>query len=257
MESWYPSDTYHNRKGVVMETLSGHILIVEDDYELAEALRDLLHQAGCIVSHTDSFSSTLNELKNTILDLIILDVHLNAENGYELCRKIRELSDIPILFLTGCSSETELLEGFHSGGDDYLTKPFRMRELLVRIQALLRRTARELPVITSGNLSCDRRSQQFFVHDMPLELTLTEYRLASCLLTHYPGTVSRDQLFYEVWDQYNAYVDSNTLNVNMSRLREKLGVFETTPYIMTVRGLGYRWAIPVNRSLRHTERGFL
>ena len=178
----------------------------------------------------------------------MLDIHLGEENGYDLCRKVREMWDIPILFLTGCSSEMELIRGFQAGGDDYVTKPFRMQELLVRIQALLRRVSRQNPVeMKSGELVYDLEKHCMKRNGNVVELSATEQKIAAALMSNAPRTITREELFYCVWDKEAAFVEENTLNVNISRLREKLGVFEGSPYIVTVRGTGYRWAVPVRR----------
>lgn len=228
--------------------MSKNILIVEDDETLAEALSDFLKESGYETSYATTLSQTQNVLRTSDISLIILDVHLGNEDGYILCREIRTTYDIPVLFLTGCSSEAEIIQGFSAGGDDYVTKPFRIRELLARIQALLKRTGvSEHSLQKSGDIVYDKRSQQFSRNHVPLELTLTEQRLARCLMEQALSTVTREHLFYHVWDKYNAYVDSNTLNVNISRLREKLGKWQGTPYIQTVRGLGYRWAVPLKK----------
>lgn len=228
--------------------MSKNILIVEDDETLAEALSDFLRESGYETSYASTLSQTLNVLRTSDINLIILDVHLESEDGYTLCREIRTTYDIPVLFLTGCSSETEIIQGFSSGGDDYVTKPFRIRELLARIQALLKRSrASDNFLQKSGDIIYDKRSRQFSQDHIPLDLTLTEQRLACCLMEQALSTVTREHLFYQVWDKYNAYVDSNTLNVNISRLREKLGEWQGTPYIQTVRGIGYRWAVPLKK----------
>lgn len=228
--------------------MSKNILIIEDDETLAEALSDFLRESGYETSYASTLSQTLNVLRTSYINLIILDVHLGSEDGYALCREIRTTYDIPILFLTGCSSESEIIQGFSAGGDDYVTKPFRIRELLARIQALLKRSrASDNFLQKSGNIIYDKRSRQFSQDHIPLDLTLTEQRLACCLMEQALSTVTREYLFYQVWDKYNAYVDSNTLNVNISRLREKLGEWQGTPYIQTVRGIGYRWAVPLKK----------
>lgn len=225
-----------------------NILIIEDDENLAEALSDFLQESGYETSYASSLSQTMKLLRTSDINLIILDVHLGSENGYALCREIRTTYDIPVLFLTGCSSESEIIQGFSSGGDDYVTKPFRIRELLARVQALLKRTVSSDDfLLKSGSIVYDKRSKQFSRCGLPLELTLTEQRLACCLMEQALSTVTREHLFYQVWDKYNAYVDSNTLNVNISRLREKLGEWQGTPYIQTVRGLGYRWTVPLKK----------
>lgn len=228
--------------------MSKNILIIEDDETLAEALSDFLRESGYETSYASTLSQTLNVLRTSDINLIILDVHLGIEDGYTLCQEIRTTYDIPILFLTGCSSESEIIQGFSAGGDDYVTKPFRIRELLARIQALLKRSrASDNFLQKSGDIIYDKRSRQFSKDHIPLDLTLTEQRLACCLMEQALSTVTREHLFYQVWDKYNAYVDSNTLNVNISRLREKLGEWQGTPYIQTVRGIGYRWAFPLKK----------
>ncbi len=228
--------------------MSKNILIIEDDETLAEALSDFLRESGYETSYASTLSQTLNVLRTSDINLIILDVHLGIEDGYTLCQEIRTTYDIPILFLTGCSSESEIIQGFSAGGDDYVTKPFRIRELLARIQALLKRSrASDNFLQKSGDIIYDKRSRQFSKDHIPLDLTLTEQCLACCLMEQALSTVTREHLFYQVWDKYNAYVDSNTLNVNISRLREKLGEWQGTPYIQTVRGIGYRWAVPLKK----------
>ena len=225
-----------------------NILIIEDDENLAEALSDFLRESGYETYYSSSLSQTMKLLRTSDINLVILDVHLGSEHGYALCREIRTASAIPVLCLTGCSRESEIIQGFSSGGDDYVTKPFRIRELLARVQALLKRTvSSDSFLLKSGDIVYDKRSRQFSRCNLPLELTLTELRLACCLMEQALSTVTREHLFYQVWDKYNAYVDSNTLNVNISRLREKLGEWQGTPYIQTVRGLGYRWTVPLKK----------
>lgn len=223
-----------------------HILIVEDDENVSEGLQDVLGGYGYEVICCTNSRSTMEILEKTETHLIILDVHLGKENGYELCRKIRKKSDIPILFLTGCSSELELIRGFQAGGDDYVTKPFRMQELLVRIQALMRRCVLKNNLYyQSGDLIYDRYNYQLIKKNCPVALTLTETKLITVLLENWPCTLNRKDLLYKVWDKDAEFVEENTLSVNISRLREKLGFFENVPYILTIRGIGYRWAIPV------------
>lgn len=226
------------------------LLIVEDDISVAEGLSDILTGYQYQVFHTERTADTMDFLEHQKTDLIILDVHLDGENGYELCKKIRELWDIPILYLTGCSSEMELVRGFQSGGDDYMTKPFRMQELIVRIQALLRRSSMQKNHLRkSGNLIYDRERKILKNNQgtCTLDLTVTELKLAEILIENYPRTLTREELMFGVWDRDGMFVSANTLNVNISRLREKLGIFDGKPYIETLRGIGYRWAIPVRR----------
>ena len=187
-------------------------------------------------------------MKKDQLDLIILDVNLGEGNGYDLCKKIREISDIPVLFLTAYQSEMDVVRGFTVGGDDYVAKPFRMQELLVRVRALLRRAKRPVGLqIASGELVYDMGKHQVYKGKGLLALTPIELQLMQSLLLGWPQTLSRERIFCEVWDKDGSYVDENTLSVNISRLREKLGTFQEEAYIETVRGIGYRWAVHVQR----------
>lgn len=225
-----------------------NILIVEDDENVADGLKDILTGYGYGVFAAKDKTGTLEILKNDKIDLLILDIHLGEENGYDLCKKVREMWDIPILFLTGCNSEMELIRGFQVGGDDYVTKPFRMQELIVRIQALLRRTSKQISVeMKSGELIYDLEKHCMKREGNVVELSGTEQKLAAALMSNAPRTMTREELFYCVWDRDASFVEENTLNVNISRLREKLGEFEGSTYIATVRGTGYRWAVPVRR----------
>ena len=224
------------------------ILIVEDDASVAEALNEILTGEHYFVSIAQNAQQTLSLLKKETIDLLILDVNLDSENGYDLCRKIRGFSDVPVIFLTARIGENDLIQGFQSGGDDYLTKPFRLQELLVRIQALLKRAARQNSMVyKSGNLTFNLTSQQVFLGDVTLDLTATERQLLLLFLKNYPRTLSREELLYQIWDKDSLFVQENTLSVNISRLRDKLGNYENQNYITTLRGIGYQWSVPVKR----------
>ena len=221
-----------------------HILVVEDDRNVAEGLRDIFSAQNYTVSVAENNADALELIESGGIDLAVLDVSLGADSGYELCSRIRRFSDLPILFLTARSSEMELIRGFQAGGDDYLTKPFRMQELLMRVQALLRRVGRkEGGTIKTGALVLDAEKHLLKKDGEPLKLSGVEWKIVSALVAHYPQPLTREELLYLVWDRDAVFVEENTLNVNVSRLREKLG----NPYIETVRGVGYRWAVPVER----------
>lgn len=226
-----------------------NILIVEDDEPVARGLTDILNGSGYQTEWCTEPQKVLEILKKQRLDLIILDVNLGGEeNGYGLCKKIREISDIPVLFLTAYKSEMDVVRGFKVGGDDYITKPFRMQELIVRVQALLRRGKRFSGLqLTSGELIYDVGKHQVYREQAALNLTPIELQLIQNLLLGWPYTLSREKIFYEVWDKDASFVDENTLSVNISRLRDKLGTFHGDAYIETVRGIGYRWAIHVQK----------
>ena len=225
-----------------------HILVVEDDENVAEGLRDIFSVQGYEVSAAASSKDALDLLKREAVDLAVLDISLGADSGYDLCRDIRRFSDMPILFLTARSSEMELIRGFQAGGDDYLTKPFRMQELLVRVQALLRRTLRkENGPMRSGELILEPEKRLLKKDGVLLSLSGVEWKIIFSLIANYPKTLTREELLYLVWDKDADFVEANTLNVNISRLREKLGSYEDSPYIETVRGVGYRWAVLLER----------
>ena len=224
------------------------ILVVEDDKNVAEGLKDIFSVQGYIVSVAENSLDALDLLQTQEVDLAVLDISLGADNGYDLCRNIRRFSDMPILFLTARSSEMELIRGFQAGGDDYLTKPFRMQELLVRIEALLRRTARrEGGLLRAGGLVLELEKRLLKKDGILLNLSGVEWKIVSALIAHYPQALSREELLYLVWDKDAQFVEANTLNVNISRLREKLGGFDGMVYVETVRGIGYRWAAPLER----------
>ena len=225
-----------------------HILVVEDDRSVAEGLRDVFSAQGCRVTLAENSREALAAVRAGDVDLAVLDVSLGADSGYDLCREIRRSSALPVLFLTARSNDLELVRGFRSGGDDYLTKPFRMQELLVRVEALLRRTSRrEEGPLRAGALELDPAKYLVKRDGVVMSLSGVEWRLASCLAERWPQAVTRDELLFHVWDRDAGFVEDNTLNVNISRLREKLGNWNGQPYIETVRGIGYRWAVPVER----------
>lgn len=225
-----------------------HILVVEDDTNVAEGLRDIFSAQSYTVSVAQNNAEALKLVESGGIDLAVLDVSLGADSGYELCSRVRRFSDLPILFLTARSSEMELIRGFQAGGDDYLTKPFRMQELLVRVQALLRRAGkRESGTVKTGALVLDAEKHLLKKDGEPVKLSGVEWKIVSALLEHHPRSLTREELLYLVWDKDAVFVEENTLNVNVSRLREKLGSCGGYPYIETVRGVGYRWAVPVER----------
>ena len=224
------------------------ILVVEDDKSVSEGLCDIFSAGGYTVFTAENNRDAMFVMQTKTVDLAVLDISLGADSGYDLCRDIRRISDIPILFLTACSSEMELIRGFGAGGDDYLTKPFRIQELLVRVQALLRRASRkEAGRFMTGELEFDTDKRTLKKNGRILSLSGVEWKIASALTSHFPRTLTREELLYLVWDKDAEFVEANTLNVNISRLREKLGVFEGRPYIETVRGVGYRWSVTLER----------
>lgn len=217
------------------ENLSSRILLVEDDVFLREGLCEMLSGQGYNVTVAETFAKA-NELINGHYDLMIFDIMLPDGNGLDLCRKVRSMgSTVPILFLTACDDEIQIVCGLDAGADDYVTKPFRLLELLSRVRALLRRSASA--VYSSGNVSIDLKTMTAYKDGVALSLTPTEFMILSTLVQNSGVIVTRAILLEKIWDCDGNFVDDNTLSVHVSRLREKLGANQ----ISTVRGIGYRW----------------
>lgn len=220
-----------------------NILVVEDDAQVREGVRDILEANGYTVYEAFNEKTAMIHLMSENMQTVILDINLGDENGFDFCRKIRMKSNVPILFLTALTGELELVRGFSIGGDDYLTKPFRITELLARVNALVRRyNTNEADFMwTSGEITFDRAKYQVLKNGVPIELTPVEVKLVYTLINAWPASKTREQILYEVWDKGLNFVEENTLNVNVSRLREKLGRTKDGEYVGTVRGVGYRW----------------
>lgn len=227
------------------------LLLVEDDMSLALGIEFTLKDEGYDVI----VASTVKEAKEVIakekLDLIILDVNLPDGNGYDLCKAIREDNDVLIIFLTACDDEVNVVLGLEIGGDDYICKPFRVKELISRIKALLRR-----------NSKVEARSPKFICEDIVVDsslavvkkngkeiiLTVQEYKLLLIFLNKPHVLMKRDDILRELIDGAEAFFDENTLSVYIKRLREKIENDSRNPeYIITQRGMGYKWNKDVNK----------
>ena len=180
-------------------------------------------------------------------DLVILDVSLPDGSGYDLCRMIRKTSQVPLLFLTAADEETDVIMGLDLGGDDYITKPFKLAVFFSRLNALLRRSAR-FPEngrqLASGGIAVDLLQQTVTKNGAPLDLTATEYKLL-CLFMENPNRVlSAEQILNRLWDCEENYIDSSTLTVYIRRLRTKIEDDPANPAkIVTVRRMGYKWSV--------------
>ena len=173
--------------------------------------------------------------ENQEFDGVLLDIMMPKLNGLSVCRSLRKNSDVPIIFLTALSDEEDKLLGYELGADDYVTKPFRMQELLSRIRALLRRNQKETTVSRSG-IPLDKAKLQASRDGEVLMLTVTEYKILAKLISE-RSIITRAALLEALWDVDSRFVDDNTLSVHISRLREKVG----SSHIKTIRGVGYQW----------------
>ena len=175
----------------------------------------------------------------------LLDVTLPDGTGFDVCNKVRKQGNqIPIIFLTASDEEVNIIRGLDSGGDDYITKPFKLGELCSRIRALLRRagTASTSSMIECGDISIDLYGSRVLLKGQPLDLTSAEYRLLCLLVRNANRTVTRDNIMNELWDNTSDFVDDNTLSVYVRRLREKIETIPSQPeHLITVRGFGYQW----------------
>lgn len=212
------------------------ILVVEDDAFLRDGLCEMLGKEGYKAVAAGTAEQAKAELTQNTFDLIMLDVMLPDGNGFEMCSDIRaENEAVPILFLTACDDEVQVVRGLDAGADDYITKPFKLLELLSRIKALLRRS--KVSVYRSENVVIDLKTMTVKKDGANLFVTPTEFQILSTLIRNNGVIVTRSVLLEHIWDEGGSFIDDNTLSVHISRLREKIG----GEHIVTVRGVGYRW----------------
>lgn len=212
------------------------ILLVEDDGALRGALRELFEREGYEVAAAADAAAARSAMAAGA-DLVVLDVGLPDGDGVALCRAWHAAGvETPVLFLTARDDEIDVVRALDAGGGDYVTKPFRMQELLSRIRAQLRRGRGADGALTRGDISVDRARMTAKKDGEPLNLTLTEYKVLLMLMTG-RGVTPRARLLEALWDDGAKYIDDNTLSVHVSRLRDKVGA----AHIRTVRGVGYQW----------------
>lgn len=220
------------------------VLVVEDDNVISEGLHIALRQDGYDVLTAATMQQALEIVAtNQEMDIYLLDVMLPDGDGYTICKEIRKKSNTPILFLTACDDEVHTVLALEQGADDYIAKPFRIRELLARMKAIMRRAGKEAvaqTVIQIGANELDMQVGKLYRNKEHIELTAMEYRLLLIFVNHRGQTLTRQQLLNDIWDVAGEFVNDNTLTVYIKRLREKLGEYEGKSLIQTVRGIGYR-----------------
>lgn len=199
------------------------ILVIEDDASIREELCTLLRVSG------------YQPVSEPPCDLALMDINLPVESGFERCRKLRQSSPVPVIFLTARESPEDELLGFSVGGDDYIRKPYNSAVLLARIARLLKRSPSAL--LTGGGLSLDLAAMTVHSGEKQAELTKNETRILSCLMQK--ELCTREELIEDLWNN-SLYIDESTLYVNINRLRDKLKLLGTDGCIKTVRGVGYR-----------------
>lgn len=221
-----------------------HILLVEDDRAIVMGLTYSLEQEGYQVTVKEDCPSALKVLEEQTFDLCLLDLTLPGGSGYDVCRRVKELGDTPVIFLTAMDDEVNVVMGLDMGADDYITKPFRVRELLSRIRSVLRRAHRggeNLHQLTIGSLTVNTQEARVWKRGEEVFLTALEYRLLLTFLNHPGQVLTRSQLLEGIWDVAGDFANDNTLTVYIKRLREKLEDNPQAPQIIkTVRGVGYK-----------------
>ncbi|AEF17022.1 two component transcriptional regulator, winged helix family [Thermoanaerobacterium xylanolyticum LX-11] len=224
------------------------ILIIDDEKEIADLLKDSLERKGNTVLTAYNGKEGIEKAKE-MPDLIVLDIMMPDIDGYEVCRKIRDTVICPIVFLSAKQSEMDRIKGFALGGDDYVVKPFSLKELLARIDAHLRREKRAIllneekkrALLNFKNITIDLKSREVMVKGNPIGLTKKEFDVLELLSLH-PGQVfSKEQIYEKVWG-FDAEGDTTTVTEHIKNIRAKIGGFDPdTEYIKTVWGIGYKW----------------
>ncbi len=222
------------------------ILIIEDERPLAEAVAFSLEKEGFRVDVALDGDSGWEKCREGGYDLVILDLMLPGVDGMEICRRLRRESDVPVIILTARDSDVDKVLGLEMGADDYVTKPFNMRELTARVKAVLRRWSAERgtaedDVLRAGDIVLDRERHEVRVGGRVVEMPLMEYRLLELFMRHPGKALPREYLISQVWEG-DYYGQSKTLEVHIRRLREKVEIDPSRPTrIVTVRGVGYRF----------------
>lgn len=233
-----------NTGDISQKKINKSLLLVEDDKTLALGLEYSLSQEGFYITICHDLASALEQISTNDFDLALLDVSLPDGNGFNICRKLKEKGDTPVIFLTAHDDEGSVVMGLDIGADDYITKPFRIRELQSRIRSVLRRSSRGVEsdnVIQLGNVKLYLNEGKVEKNGEDVFLTSLEYRLLLTLAINKGQVLTRNQLLESIWDVSGDFVNDNTLTVYIKRLRNKIEDDPQNPAIIkTVRGLGYK-----------------
>lgn len=219
------------------------LLILEDDESLNRGISFMLQKEGYRVYSCHTLKEAVTLLANCIPQLIICDLALPDGNGLELIRQIRSKSNVHIICLTAQDQEMDQIMGYEAGADDYVTKPFSLSVLLLKIEAFFKRKKAEYKnIVKSGELEIDLKEMKIYKQGREIELTKNEWRFLQTFLEHPKQIITKNQLLERIFDSEQNYVDENTIAVNIRRLREKIETSPAEPeYIKNVRGVGYLW----------------
>lgn len=229
-----------------MADMIKHILVVDDESSISEFVSYALKKEGYEVDVFDNGEAALAAARKTPFDLFILDIMLPGMDGYELCRRLRSITSAPVLFLSARDTELDKVVGLEIGGDDYLAKPFGVRELIARVHALLRRGsggdfAASSHAIIAGGITLDEEAHSATGEFGPLDLTPREFELLACLMKNAGKVVSREDLLRDAWG-WEFLTETKTVDTHIKRLRDKIEAAGYDPGLVeTVRGYGYRF----------------
>ncbi len=217
------------------------ILLVEDEETIVRSLKDFLRAEGFDVDNTDGQKNALEMLERNDYDLALLDVSLSEGNGFSLCSAIKKEKQLPVIFLTASGDEFSVVTGLDLGADDYIAKPFRPRELVSRINSVLRRCGKSRKFFDIDNVRVDLDKGVVYRNGQDLYLSALEYRLFLAFINSEGRLLTRSRLLEEIWDVAGDFVNDNTLTVYIKRLRDKIENNPAEPrIIVTVRGMGYK-----------------
>jgi len=217
------------------------ILLVEDDASIVNNLSEYLRSEGFEIDSATGQKQAVSKIEKNKYDLLLVDISLTDGNGFAVCAAARAIGDTPVIFLTASADEYSVITGLDMGADDYISKPFRPRELLSRIKSVLRRSSKSNSVIEHGFIKVDTAKGTVTKNGAELFLSALEYRLLLVFLNNKGAILSRDKLLEEIYDIAGEYVNDNTLTVYIKRLRDKIEDDPQNPtFIKTVRGLGYK-----------------
>lgn len=217
------------------------ILIVEDNDTIVEGLKFSLEQENFKVTISKTINEAKIEILNNLYNLVILDIMLPDGDGVELCRYIKENFDMPVIFLTAKDAEIDIIKGLNVGADDYIVKPFRIGELVARINNALRKYKKDTNVIKIHNVVINPEKMSILKNDCEVALTTLEWRILNTLLNSMGTTVTRDKLLKLACDTRGNFINDNSLTVYIKRIREKLEDNVNNPKIIkTIKGIGYR-----------------
>lgn len=222
------------------------LMLVEDDKSLGDSIKYTLSKEGFFIQSGDSIAASLELLKSYTPDLILLDVMLPDGSGFDFLSKIKETSDIPVIFLTACDEEVSIVRGLEMGGDDYITKPFRLRELIARIHGALRKSTAKssdnTAIINAGDISLNTLERKLIKSGREIPLTPTEFKILHIFMQNPNRCFSRELILQKLWETEADFAEDNALSVYVRRLREKIEDDPGEPqYIVTVWGHGYKW----------------